>query len=251
MTDVYEMDNTVPKDTKHLPIKFHKIYHELYSRDICVHVNNKHSNYYSYFKFPEGKNCSDLLFGSSQYGLRILLSTYIVQMLDIKNTFYSNSKAGSAYNVKYNLTLIGTDKDPDNEEKSQSDRELYDKYHPIIEFNGVTVTFNQQMYRFVIQPAFDKLQEVFFMEIIYYMNSTKTFFFVYIAFTMLIILLSYLIGWLPFAKETNNIIYKTKNMLMIIPIDILRNMPSVYKVLKIYVNKQTVSSKGGIGLSDK
>ena len=251
MTDVYEMDNTVPKDTKHLPRKFHKIYHELYSHDICVHVNDKHSNYYSYFKFPEGKNCSDLLFGSSQYGLRILLSTYIVQMLDIKNTFYSNSKAGSAYNVKYNLTLIGTDKDPDNEEKSQSDRELYDKYHPIIEFNGVTVTFNQQMYRFVIQPAFDKLQEVFFMEIIYYMNSTKTFFFVYIAFTMLIILLSYLIGWLPFAKETNNIIYKTKNMLMIIPIDILRNMPSVYKVLKIYVNKQTVSSKGGIGLSDK
>ena len=68
---------------------------------------------------------------------------------------------------------------------------------------------------------------------------------------MLIILLSYLIGWLPFAKETNNIIYKTKNMLMIIPIDILRNMPSVYKVWKIYVNKQTISSKGGIGLSDK
>ena len=37
----------------------------------------------------------------------------------------------------------------------------------------------------------------------------------------------------------NTVIYKTKNMLMIIPIDILRNMPSVYKVLDIYVSNQT------------
>ena len=40
------------------------------------------------------------------------------------------------------------------------------------------------------------------------------------------------------AEILATVIYKTKNMLMIIPIDILRNMPSVYKELDIYVSNQ-------------
>jgi hypothetical protein len=39
--------------------------------------------------------------------------------------------------------------------------------------------------------------------------------------------------WIRYEKKINNAIYKTKNMITIIPVAILANIPSIFKVLEI------------------
>jgi hypothetical protein len=50
-------------------------------------------------------------------------------------------------------------------------------------------------------------------------------------FFLIIMLLAYVSIWLPLVSSLNNEIYKTKLMLMIIPLEILMRMKNVGKVL--------------------
>ena len=49
----------------------------------------------------------------------------------------------------------------------------------------------------------------------------------------LFVLCAYFGVWVRYEQKLNNTIYKTKNMLSIIPVTILANIPSVFKVLEI------------------
>lgn len=51
-------------------------------------------------------------------------------------------------------------------------------------------------------------------------------------FFLVIILLAYVSVWIPLVSSLNNDIYKTKLMLMIIPLEILMKMKNVSKVLQ-------------------
>ena len=48
---------------------------------------------------------------------------------------------------------------------------------------------------------------------------------------IIVILIGFMIFWLPFINSLNNQIYKTKLMLMIIPLEILMKIKNVGKVL--------------------
>lgn len=50
-------------------------------------------------------------------------------------------------------------------------------------------------------------------------------------FFLVLLLLAYVIVWLPLVNNLNNQIYKTKLMLMIVPLEILMRLKSVDKVL--------------------
>ena len=49
---------------------------------------------------------------------------------------------------------------------------------------------------------------------------------------LIVILMSFVVFWLPFLNALNNQIYKTKLMLMIIPLEILLKIKNVGKVLQ-------------------
>lgn len=51
-------------------------------------------------------------------------------------------------------------------------------------------------------------------------------------FFLILVLLAYVIVWIPLVQSLNNQINKTKLMLMIVPIEILMRMKSVAKVLE-------------------
>ncbi len=62
-------------------------------------------------------------------------------------------------------------------------------------------------------------------------NSLQERLFLLILF-LIVILLSYVSIWVPLVNSLNNQIYKTKLMLMIIPLEILMRMKNVGKVLQ-------------------
>lgn len=49
---------------------------------------------------------------------------------------------------------------------------------------------------------------------------------------LIVVLMSFVVFWLPFLNALNNQIYKTKLMLMIIPLEILLKIKNVGKVLQ-------------------
>jgi hypothetical protein len=51
-------------------------------------------------------------------------------------------------------------------------------------------------------------------------------------FFLIVVLLAYVSIWIPLVHSLNNEIYKTKLMLMIIPLEILMRMKNVGKVLQ-------------------
>ena len=68
---------------------------------------------------------------------------------------------------------------------------------------------------------------------------------------LIVLLLAYVSIWIPLMNALNNQIYKTKLMLMIIPLEILMRMKNVNKVLQShnFIQEKSVgrASAGGSG----
>ena len=137
---------------------------------------------------------------------------------------------------------MGTDKEKNLFPNSDTNSEEYLSYiemHPINVYNSEENYVINRIYRYILSNTFPLFGNKFSKEIVNGINYIKNFFIVIIFVFIFVKVLLYIFVWFPYENKINTVIYKTKNMLMIIPIDILRNMPSVYKVLDIYVSNQT------------
>ena len=235
-------DNSLEEKAYSSP--FSEVIFDLYQGNICE--TNK-----EYITVPDTMKCEDILYNSSKYGFNILLSTYFTQLRAIKNQMDYLYLFGTQNNFTYNMTLFGTKYADD---KLPSDPALMNKYfqlHPMIVFNSEPFLSVLYAYRYIIKGCISGLFKTFTQEINDYINNQSLIMNIVLGIFVLFVLACYFGIWIRYERKLNNTIYKTKNMLSIIPVTILANIPSVFKVLEINsMIKNTTESKDRVEHTD-
>ena len=83
----------------------------------------------------------------------------------------------------------------------------------------------------ILIPNLIQLKQITIDAITKFLNDAYFKFVVMIIIYLSFILLGLFILWIPFVKNLNSIIYKTKNMLSIIPKEILASLSNIDKLL--------------------
>lgn len=235
-------DNSLEEKAYSSP--FSEVIFDLYQGNICE--TNK-----EYITVPDTMKCEDILYNSSKYGFNILLSTYFTQLRAIKNQMDYLYLFGTQNNFTYNMTLFGTKYADD---KLPSDPALMNKYfqlHPMIVFNSEPFLSVLYAYRYIIKGCISGLFKTFTQEINDYINNKSLIMNIVLGIFVLFVLACYFGIWIRYERKLNNTIYKTKNMLSIIPVTILANIPSVFKVLEINsMIKNTTENKDRVEHTD-
>lgn len=148
-------------------------------------------------------------------------------MNDMKNIFLNFLRNFVGIFTHQNLTLITPSDLIDQKELQRNTQILVFAHSRSIELNIVM--------EYLIYPVFIDLNDIIEREI-------KNIF-DYLIFNLVVLLVSFSVGeilwfiirWRYFISSLNKVIYKAKNMLTIIPFEILISLSSIYKLLQIKI----------------
>lgn len=148
-------------------------------------------------------------------------------MNDMKNIFLNFLRNFDGIFTSQNLTLITPSDLIDQEELQRNTQILVFAHSRSIELNIVM--------EYLIYPVFIDLNDAIEREI-------KNIF-DYLIFNLVVLLVSFSVGeifwfairWRYYISSLNKVIYKAKNMLTIIPFEILISLSSIYKLLQIKI----------------
>lgn len=160
------------------------------------------------------------------------LSYYLEEIRLLKSQNERDLDLFHSFQFKYNFTLVNTP--------------IGDSYWPegflkfIYSINAPVNIFNSGdyftfvfMFKFIIIPAFISILNSLYFAIEYEANIVEKVILVFILFYLVIYLVFYISIWKPFEMRLNNAIYKTKNMLSIIPIEVLVTIKNIDVLLEI------------------
>ena len=138
-----------------------------------------------------------------------------------------------------NLSTTGLEINAKNWPTDINEMENYIKNDPINFFNLESVSDLNILMSFIMIPNFIQLKQITIDVITKFLNDAFFKFIVMIIIYLSFILLGLFILWIPFVKNLNSIIYKTKNMLSIIPKEILASLSNIDKLLDM--DKSTIN----------
>jgi len=204
----------------------------LYSEEICEFITDFINEY------PDNgyKNCDDFFYGTSDYGFLSLLTSYIEEIRLLRDEVREYIALSQAKGFKYNESFLN---DPDG----YYEEYFYKNYSNVIEdykalnpVNALNSTLHKTtiiVFRFIISKviilSIDMMFNTFDEMIL---STTRVSLIINIAF-MFIVTVGFCMIWLPFILRENETIFKTKNMLSIIPNEILINLPHINIMLGV------------------
>jgi hypothetical protein len=227
--DLADISNKRDLYTSYLPKSYTIFSDELFRDNQCkfidVFINENHTNF-------EYTLCEQFFYNTSTYGFQAVLTTYIEEIRIMRDLQKYYLEIADQYGFTYNESLIGT-----QFEKflypSDDKLELYKKYNPVLILNETTHKNAIIIYRFVVmkivQSALDNLFDAIHLA---FDDTTTVSYIINIAF-MVFVTLGFFMFWLPFVLGENDTIYKTKNMLSIIPNEVLFTLPHINIMLGI------------------
>jgi hypothetical protein len=187
--------------------------------------NENHGN----FLVKNNETCNSTTGNSSYFGFNVLQSYYLQLLRINKNYFEVLVKISKAYDFNYNNTLYKTSfeyQPPENQ------MEIYLKKDYFQIFNEKT-TFELSIMRFYfIAPIFDYLMDNFYSSIDSYWKGKHNFYMITMVLFFIFFTAFFGLYWIPFIYKQDEDIYKTKNMLSIIPKDVLASLKNISKLLR-------------------
>ena len=138
-----------------------------------------------------------------------------------------------------NLSTTGLEINAKNWPTDINEMENYIKNDPINFFNLESVSDLNILMSSILIPNLIQLKQITIDAITKFLNDAYFKFVVMIIIYLSFILLGLFILWIPFVKNLNSIIYKTKNMLSIIPKEILASLSNIDKLLDM--DKSTIN----------
>jgi hypothetical protein len=205
---------------------FGEIIFGLYEGNVCETQKQ-------FISLPAGTSCEDIMYNSSKYGFTVLLSTYFTQLRFIKNNMDYLYLYGDQNGYVYNMTLTGTEYFYRNLPLTEEGLKDYFALHPICVFNSEPFLNVIKAYRYIVRGCISGLFDTFVTEIGHYIIEHQIIMNLVLGVFFLLVFGAYCGIWIRYEKKINNAIYKTKNMITIIPVAILANIPSIFKVLEI------------------
>ena len=222
------------KYINYFPKAYTEYLNYLYSDKICELITNFINQY------PNNgyNNCSDFFFGTSDYGFFSILTSFIEEIRNLRYLVDEYIKKGGEKNYTYNESFLN---DPNN----YYDDLIYDIYRnknviqDYMDLNPANV-LNSSSHKIIIIVQKFIISEIISLALNrlfttfdgIFSATTRVSLIINIVF-MLFVIVGFFLFWLPFVMEENETIFKTKNMLSIIPNEILINLPHINFMLGI------------------
>jgi hypothetical protein len=225
-----EISNKKEQYAHYFPKEYNEYLNDLYTNQITDFIKDFINEY------PESGfiDYKDFFYGASDYGFFSVLTSYIEEIRTLKDIVDEYIIKSRARNFIYNESFFN---DPNNVYEDlyerSGDKNNYRLLNPA---NAINTTSHKNIFivfRFVISKvvilSFKKLFSSF--ETMFF-ETTKISLVMNIVF-IVIAFLGFSLFWLPFVVEINETIFKTKNMLSIIPNEILITLPHINIMLGI------------------
>ena len=228
--ELAESSKNKDKYVNYFPKSYTEYLNNLYSEQICVFINQFIKEY------PENgfENCNNFFYDSAGYGFFTILTIYIEEirkLRDLVDEYISITEN----KYKYNESFYN---DPNGYyeilyKRYENVSEEYRRLNPVNVLRSPTHKTLFIVYRFIISKVimsainkmFSSFEEIFDA-------TTQNSLIINIIF-ILVVVLAFSLVWLPFVLEENETIFKTKNMLSIIPNEILITLPHINVMLGI------------------
>ncbi len=226
---VYENQKTKEElfSFEKLPSKFKNKYLEVTSNDLCHYSEElftKNINVSDNHIIANDYQCHTLTDNSTQYGLNLLISFYLAELRNQKNYFDKMLSDANDKIYKYNNTLFGTDKyeelmnSNNNPDFNQTE---YEEIDPFNIFNEEHLFQLSMIRRYFLLPIYNDTLNDFYKSINNFWGTSYDIFLAVMIVLLLLTTTFYLAYWIPTIYSIDEDIYKTKNMLSIIPTNIL------------------------------
>ena len=227
----YQKEESIKFTNKKLPKSFRKQFQRMILGNLCSYTRdlftkNENDNYL----IENGYTCSSLTGNSSNYGIDVFISYYINKIRVEKNLYDLIISKGEELGYYYNNTLYGSKFDNTT---NDNDDTLLNDNDPFIIFNYDALFKLSIMRRFYLNPFYNSLLEDFYNNIWKYWNSKYNLYFALIIFLIIGITLFFIIYMIPFIYKLDQDIYKTKNMLSIIPKEVLASLRNISVLLNL------------------
>ena len=218
--------------TSYLPKSYSEFVDSLFRDAQCSFIDEflvEHSN-------VSFNTCEEFFYNTSNYGFQAVLTTYIEEIRIMRDLEKYYLQEAAFYNFTYNESLIGTPGKNKHYRGFENDTEkmrIYNKYNPVLILQEDTHKTAVIIYRFVVmkvvQSALDNLFDAIHVA---FDETTEISYIINIVF-MAVVFIGFFAMWLPFVLGENETIYKTKNMLSIIPKEVLFTLPHINIMLGI------------------
>ena len=231
-TDLSTASNNKDKFVKYFPKSYQDFLDFLYSDEICKFINEFNEEY------PENgiSDCNDFFYGSSNYGFFAILTMYIEEIRYIKDFADQYWLKAKQNNFKYNESFYNDPNGYYYDLIYKNYTEVIDTYREVNPANALHLSSHKTIvivYRFIISKVMIiALDQMFLTFEGIFDSTTKVSLIINIAF-IAIVFLGFSFIWLPLVLDENETIFKTKNMLSIIPNEILITLPHIDIMLGI------------------
>ena len=211
------------------PDSYFDFINNLYSTKICdfIDIYNREN--------PQNKQlgCDEFFYGSSAYGFITILTTFVEEIRTLKDKVDYYYKIADEKKYFYNESLFN---EPNGEynilyQNYRDNIDEYIKYNPanIFKTEGHKKTYitylyiNTQIFLYLSKESLAQFEEMFdkYNSIYLILNI------VFIA----IVALGFILIWMPFIFNQHNILFNIKNMLSIIPSEILMDVSNINNIL--------------------
>jgi hypothetical protein len=216
------------KKRKNLPYNFIEKYNIMNSKSPCDFRTNQY--------FISEEECLLFINGATRYGILIMNSYYLEEIRFIKENSMIYVDKTKPMN---NLTTTGLEINEKNWPSDENEMENYKKNDPINFFNLESVSDLNILMSSIMIPNFIQLKQITIDVLTKFLDEAYFKFVIMIIIYLSFILLGLFFLWIPFVKNLNSIIYKTKNMLSIIPKEILASLSNIDKLLDM--DKSTIN----------
>ena len=223
-----ETSNNKDKYVKYFPDSYTEYLNYLYSEQICEFITKFNEEY------PDNgfKGCDEFFYDSAEYGFFTILTMYIEEIRDLRDIVDDYMVKSEARNYTYNESFYN---DPTGCYEILYKNQPED-YYRLNQVNTLRSPLHKTIfivYRFIIAKVIMITIDKMFLSFEgIFEATTQTSLIINIVF-ILIVALGFSLIWVPFVLRENETIFKTKNMLSIIPNEILITLPHINVMLGI------------------
>ena len=217
--------NQLIKQLKKFP-SLRRKYNEIYYSNLCNYsydffINTKYNN-----------TCEKFTSNTISNGFNQAVTFYI-EILRSLYTIYRNIRdLRIKFNFTYNLTLLGTQYENNLIPENPNLRNLYFISHPFYIFNNKNAAVMNFIYTVILFPVFEDLYLIMRNET-YSKKYLIKFFFIPLIICVIISFFLFVFEWKRYELKLNEVIFKTKKMLIIIPIETLMKIKNIKSILGI------------------
>ena len=224
------------KYVKYFPESYTKFLEYLYSDRIFELIRQFLAQYPDNgFSGPD-----DFFYGVSNYGFFAILTTYIEEIRMVKDTVDEYIFKLTEKNYTYNESYFNAPNDLYNYITDIYKGDDYEDYRNLNPANALHSSSHKTLvivYRFIISEVIqDALKRMYLIFEGIFNSTIKVGLIINIVF-IIVVTLGFFLIWVPFVMQENETIFKTKNMLSIIPKEILITLPHINIMLGLEEEK--------------